>query len=130
MNYWDKFSLGHDIILPKPTPCKMSEGVAQNERGTPCNLSGYPVQNERLPVTTDLSCDQKITDKELISNYKVGGFPSVHYSSTSWDAKELKRSIESLLSRLPESAKYFQGEQLPSEVSVFAHSGYRPGGSL
>jgi hypothetical protein len=66
-------------------------------------------------------------EQETVSGQPIR-FPSLHYASQQFDAQKLKSAIESLVSRRPEAAPYFQGGQLPSEVSVFAHSGYRPGG--
>ena len=67
------------------------------------------------PLTEDIVSSHKSIERNIKANESYLRFPGVRYQSASFDPQSLKLAIESLVSRIPESASYFLGSPLPSE---------------
>lgn len=99
---------------------KIVEIDARRKSPTPDILSKThdivsPLPPTFCPKTPDTMSGHKSIERILKGIESPNRFPSLHYSSTRFDAQEFKNSIETLVARMPESAKYFQGTPLPSE---------------
>ena len=102
---------------------KIAEIEARRKRSTPDTMSKTldivsSLPPTLCPQTHDTMSSHKSIESSLKAIESPSRFPSRHYASTSFDPQSLRLAIEELVARVPESAKYFQGSPLPSDLSV------------